>query len=442
METFDGQYLDSDKTNEVNIDTFLNDNINVWIGCDEHYYYKYKNDDLGYQTFNSIGSYKSFELKQSLLSTDKNITSNVYFNLNRASYWNQEGKNIYNIFTSELSPVLIIEHIGKGFEIISHNDVLKDPYTHRNLIYEVMMYVYLISYKRSHKVEEWITYNSPDYEVFNNTLYSKNNFTSHSTLNELVNMTASDYSVYKINCYDANTELPMDVNNLKYPSIDCTDILNNRLVFKMEEADDNGYTEIDKPTNWISIYKDGKIYYIDKLYYYIESDISNKLFIVEDGYDLKIKLYPFKSSKYNLNILTDMTLTIKNIKTDVNGVNRVINENYIIYIENNMLEYSIADDYIDDNNKIKLVELKISQDINNTYLCDMRQLGGGLPSDVKDDYDMLDIGHIDGRPYRKSNTLIVKMPKKYEQYKDKITEAINKYKVGEDYLVLFFEDSE
>jgi hypothetical protein len=33
------------------------------------------------------------------------------------------------------------------------------------------------------------------------------------------------------------------------------------------------------------------------------------------------------------------------------------------------------------------------------------------------------------------------MPKKYEQYKDKIIKAIDKYKVGEDYLVLFFEDN-
>jgi hypothetical protein len=72
----------------------------------------------------------------------------------------------------------------------------------------------------------------------------------------------------------------------------------------------------------------------------------------------------------------------------------------------------------------------------------MRQLGGGLIEEAKDDYDLLDIGHSNGRPYRKSNTLIITMPKKYEQYKDKILQALDKYKVGEDYPVLFFEDEE
>jgi hypothetical protein len=72
----------------------------------------------------------------------------------------------------------------------------------------------------------------------------------------------------------------------------------------------------------------------------------------------------------------------------------------------------------------------------------MRQLGGGLRKDAKDDYDLLDIGHINGRPYRQGNTLIITMPKKYEPYKDRILEALEKYKVGEDYPVIFFEDKE
>jgi hypothetical protein len=72
----------------------------------------------------------------------------------------------------------------------------------------------------------------------------------------------------------------------------------------------------------------------------------------------------------------------------------------------------------------------------------MRQLGGGLVEDTIDDFELLDIGHINGRPYRKGNTLIVTLPKKYEPYKDMILNAINKYKVGEDYPIVFFEDEE
>ena len=72
----------------------------------------------------------------------------------------------------------------------------------------------------------------------------------------------------------------------------------------------------------------------------------------------------------------------------------------------------------------------------------MRQLGGGLRTDVKADYNLLDIGHINGRPYRQANTLIVTMPKKYESHKQQILDALEKYKVGESYSVVFFEDNE
>jgi hypothetical protein len=34
------------------------------------------------------------------------------------------------------------------------------------------------------------------------------------------------------------------------------------------------------------------------------------------------------------------------------------------------------------------------------------------------------------------------MPKKYESHKQLIQETLDKYKVGEDYVVLFFEDKE
>ena len=448
FETHDGKYADENKTQEINISEFLDKNINVWIGCDTHHQYRHKNEELGYSTFNQIGAFKEFELKRSLLSTNTFIKSNVYFNLNRAEYINQTGKNIYNLFVGELSPVLIIEHIGKGFEIISHNDVLKNPKEYKDLIYEVMMYVYLISYKKSKRVDEWITYSIPDYEVINGNLYAKSTFSAHQSLNEILNEASPEYSVYQIDFYNKNkaNELPIpDQDLIEYEAVSCTDISNNRLIFKLEKTGQGIYNEMEKPANWVSVYKDGKIYYMDRIYYYIESDITNKIFVVEKDNDLLIKLYPFKSSKYNINIKTDKNVSIKDFKTDVNGIIRAINEEYIIYyhLKEDKLLFSLKDNYEEDNvDYIKIMDLKIEQEVDNTFLSDMRQLGGGLIKEAKDDYDLLDIGHINGRPYRQSNTLIITMPKKYEPYKDKIQAAINKYKVAEDYLVLFFEDEE
>ena len=72
----------------------------------------------------------------------------------------------------------------------------------------------------------------------------------------------------------------------------------------------------------------------------------------------------------------------------------------------------------------------------------MRLKGGGLPEDMPDYFYLLDIGHIYGRPYRQANTLVITLPKKYDQYKDEILDVINKYNVAEDYPVLLFEDDD
>ena len=280
-------------------------------------------------------------------------------------------------------------------------------------------------------------------------MYTKSNFSSHISLNELFDIQYGDYSIFQIDIYDDNDDLPLPDEDLitTVDNIEFVNVINNKMVFRMINKDNNSniYTEVDKPVGWVSIYKDGKIYYIDQLLYYIESDITNKLFVVEKDNSLVIKLYPFKSSKYNINTKTDLTLTIKDIKTDVNGVMRVINEIYHIYYNKitNQLDYYLDEDaVITSTDIIKILELDIHQAIDNLFLTDMRQLGGGLINDAKNDYDLLDIGHINGRPYRQGNTLIITMPKKYESHKDKIKAVLDKYKVGEDYTIIFFEDKD
>ena len=450
MQTYDGKYLDYNYENEAGIENFLDNNINVWVGCDDHYLYRQQEDDLGYLSFNSAGAFKEFELKRPCLTTQNKVFCDTYFNMNRTVFKSSANKKFYNIFTESLSPVLIIEHVGRGFEVISHNDVLNDPYKHKDLIYEVVMYIHLLSYKKSKRVNEWITYTVPDYEVVNNSLYEKTNFSSHISLSELFPMSPEDYSIFQINIYDNNSELPITDDDLTntIDNIVFTDIINGRAVFKMtnKESNKNLYTEVDKPVGWVSVYKDGKIYYMEEILYYIESDITNKLFVIEEDNSLNIKLYPFKSSKHNINSKVDISATISEIKTDVNGIMRIINESYTFFYnkETLSLEFIFKDNFEEeaDDNKVKLFDLHIYQSVDNVFLTDMRQLGGGLRKDAKDDYDLLDIGHINGRPYRKGNTLIITMPKKYEQYKDKILEVLEKYKIGEDYPIIFFEDKD
>ena len=73
---------------------------------------------------------------------------------------------------------------------------------------------------------------------------------------------------------------------------------------------------------------------------------------------------------------------------------------------------------------------------------DIRQLGGGLPENEPDNYNLFDIGHINGRPYRQAGTLVITLPSKYKEYEERIMNVVKKYMVAEDYPVIFFEDEE
>ena len=81
-----------------------------------------------------------------------------------------EGTILHKIFTEDLAtPILIFEYINKGFVIISHFEMTRNIEQYKDIIYEVLMYVYLRSYKTSEYKKEWITTKVPDYEIVGGT---------------------------------------------------------------------------------------------------------------------------------------------------------------------------------------------------------------------------------------------------------------------------------
>ena len=210
------------------------------------------------------------------------------------------------------------------------------------------------------------------------------------------------------------------------------------------------YQEPHKPTGWKSIYYNKKMYYVEQIAYLMETDIGknktqvNKLFLIEKDFDLQVILYPFKSSKYGLNITKDIRLIIPFIKTTVRGVERVKNESYTVFMDlkSKTLDFCYESEYQESEDKVYIAIVTIEEVKSDQYLTDMRLKGGGLPEDMPDNFNLLDIGHIYGRPYRQANTLVITLPKKYEPYKKEILDIVEKYKVAEDYTILFFEDED
>ena len=60
----------------------------------------------------------------------------------------------HNLFVGNYAPVLIIEHIGKGYEIISSTEILKNIPSNIQLMYECIMYCYLNSYKKTEELSQ------------------------------------------------------------------------------------------------------------------------------------------------------------------------------------------------------------------------------------------------------------------------------------------------
>lgn len=436
IESPDGVYYDDTKETAIDYLEFFDNNTNVWVGCDTNIDYPFLNIAQEYE----------FKLKFPIISKTDIVKSSIVFDV--SSLIERPGIVIHNLFVGDTAPVIIVEHKGRGFKIFSHSMVLNNPQKYSTLIYEVMMYVYLNSYKKIPEQGGWITYEVPDYEVVGNVLTKKSRFMSDLNLNNYLKLKQYEYIVSEVNIEaDTKFKTPTDTDNDLIDvssAIKLVDVIDGRLIFEMDKnITMSDYSEPKKPIGYTSVYSEGKVWYLPKIHYIIESDISTNTFVEEKEDSIEIKIYPFKSTKHGINTKYDFTLNIPIIKAENEYVSKIKEITYNIYIRNGIIRYIPADQYDKEaKNSVVLFTVEIRQTANAINIYDMRQLGGGLPEDLPDNYNLLDIGHINGRPYRDSSTLVITLPKRYEKFEKEIRKAIDEFKVGEDYCALFFEDKE
>ena len=431
-------YDDSDE--KINIYDYLDYNTNLWMFCRDARGF---NDSF---TLLTTQDNYTFELKNPIIHSDVSITGKSYFDLGLTI--TPEGTILHKIFTEDLTtPILILEYINKGFVIISHFEMTRDIEQYKDIIYEVLMYVYLRSYKTSEYKKEWITTKVPDYEIVGGVLKTKKNFTSNVNLTKLFKISSGDYSITKIDMLTDNTQKQAQTDNDLSSGISfikCIGSNNDRLIFDTDvDRGLDGYAEPEKPVGWISIYSNDRVYYLSELHYLIETNIEDLIYLIENDSDLSVRIYGFKSSSLGINIENSTNLTIPFIKADNDSINRIREQEYVIYLLNNHIEYCFAEDYDSSiDNQYILFKITVGQTDDSINAYGIRQLGGGLPESEPDNYNLFDIGHINGRPYREAGTMIITLPKKYEQYKDLIESTINKWKVAESYAVIYYEDKE
>lgn len=436
IESPDGVHYD-DSLNPIKIDkqNFLNNNTTLWIASDFDSNYPYENSTTP----------NTYNIKNGILKSKVSMTSNTYFVPNELK---QNSNIIYhNIFDGNKCPILIVEHISKGYEIISHTDVLNNIQDNIDVIYEAIMYCHLNAYKKTTKLTQWIASDVPDYQAESGRLVKKKYFVSDVDLYDYFNLKSSEMIIYDIDINNGeSSNMPDDRTVDLYDhsnSINFIGMSGGRLMFdKTDNSSRSSYSlEPEKPTGWVSLYDGNNIIYLRELHYIMETDLNDKVFTNIDNDNLKVKILAFKSTSLGINTQMPYDLIIPFVKTEVNGIERIREAEYVFYLnlDNQVIGFDFVEDYTEDKG-VALFKIRVYQTPDSINVTDMRQLGGGLKEDAPDNYNLMDIGHINGRPYRPTGTIVFTLPTKYEEHKELIQNAINKYIGASEVPVIFFED--
>ena len=99
-------------------------------------------------------------------------------------------------------------------------------------------------------------------------------------------------------------------------------------------------------------------------------------------------------------------------------------------------EFYILED-TEQSNDIKIADIIIKLN-NNIVPTDVRVIGGG--SSKYDNYDYIDTGNINGRPYRVGTSMVITLPKRYEPYRNQLQQQINKHISSAEAAIIIFKD--
>lgn len=379
-----------------------------------------------------FGGYETVEYKIKspiIHETEIIYETEYFFNIPK----DKENVKYHNIFNDKnKTPILIEERVGQGFIIHTCDELFIYPIKNSSIIYEVLLKVFLMSYKKTELFKEWITDKMPDYIVNNNKLIKKDKFTSNIEIHKMFGMEKDEI---------INNQVVIGEG---YDFVSFAGMHEDFIIFEkiFSESINN---DIPKPEGAMSIYTQRKdVMHYDDFIYSINDSIEDCIEVKRVDENIILYLKPFRHSASGIYIKDSPDpITIPLIKTINNKEMQVKNATYYLVVESldsaSYFKVISSDEYKESDGNI-LTTIKIKQNSSDKIVYDMRQRGGGLPSTEKDNNECFDIGHIKGRPYRKACTLIITLPKYLEPHKEVITETINQYRVAEDYPIIIFKE--
>ena len=410
LHSWDGLHLGYSTVNDdlIDFDSVLSNRVNLWISCDTL--------PDRFKTVTSIQSYSSLTIEQSIVfdETEHKIPKirMLVFDKDYELIESQYPQS-YEYFNDA---TFVVHRTGKGFIIYTPTWFLEESITSTyKLVYETLMNYYLQSYRLTPTASLWITDLPVDYISYHTTKFNQcHNTVKMSELTTGFNI-GNDYVIQDV----LVTTPYVDYEGTNSDGV---------LLFKK-----NGGTEDpDKEVGVYSFYttKHTVIYYKQEDLFTVEQAINLEFATV--GSSVYLIVHPYISSKNKAVTRSDQTFEITSF-----------NKTYVLYlgpgsssIENTFFLLTDLDTPEEDYIKVATFVFRMK---TNPSVSDSRIMGGGLPDDQPNDYDMLDIGHVLGRPYRVGATLIIRLPLKLSAYEDRIRKELDKHIAAGDEYVLSFE---
>lgn len=299
-----------------------------------------------------------------------------------------------------------------GKEIFTQERLIK--FLVENIVYAYTIGYYKVPEASDSYLNSFISNNIIDY------YYSLNNKmnSNHPTINFKKDVETSNFKDTSYKLVDVFTTN----SNVVYDYVDYS----NNVYFKKTIND-----EPEKSNTDSLIYTTNQeLKFIDKVNYslYDIEQLPNISYKYNND-KLEIVVSPYYSSSQNIAKNKQTFLTIHNI-----------NKNYVLYMRKTSIfadqEFYILED-TEQSNDIKIADIIIKLN-NNIVPTDVRVIGGG--SSKYDNYDYIDTGNINGRPYRVGTSMVITLPKRYEPYRNQLQRQIDKHISSAEAAIIIFKD--
>ena len=326
----------------------------------------------------------------------------------------------YIKLTINHTPILIMQdRLNFKTILLCGKEIFTEPRLIQFLA-ENIVYAYSIGYHRiPEKADSYI-----------NTFISNNLIDYYYSLNNRLNMKHPQINLDK----DIVSLTSLDNHDYKLVYVETT---NENVIFDYATPSRDIYfkkvidDEPKKDNNESLIYTvNQELKFIDNVDYSLFN--IEQLPSIRYNYDkekLQLIIGQYYSSKYNIAKSEETIINISNIKT-----------NYSLYMTNTGILkdqrfYILSVDEPSNDIKVADIIIKLDTKIEPT---DTRIIGGG--SSKFDNYEYIDTGNILGRPYRIGTSVVITLPKKYENYRDQLQEQIDKHISSSEAAVLLFKD--